>query len=197
MGAEAGYATGTVGRTLHVLVYQPLVPELFDDPPAGLDIGVVQGDVWVVHVHPEGDPFGHALPLADIPEHAFSAAAVELLNAVAFDLTLGGETQLPLHLQLHRQSMSVPAAFAKALETLHGLVAADDVLEHPCQHMMNAGHAVGSGRALIEHEAGASLPLPLRTAEDILVFPELQNTLLHLGKADSAGHRFEHARPQG
>ena len=152
MGAEAGDASGAVGGAPHVLAEQALVPEGFEYPPAGLDVIVIQGHVRVVHVHPVADAVGQGFPLLKVVEDALPALLVEFLDAVLFDVPLAGEAQALLHLQLHRQPVGVPAAFAQAAVPLHRPVAADDILEYPGQHVMDAGTTVGSRRPLEEHE---------------------------------------------
>ena len=195
MRAEGGAAARAVGRGLVAAVDQPLVPELLDDPPAGFDVLVIEGDVGVLHVHPEGDAVGHGLPLVDVLEDGLLAHLVEPLDAVRFDLQLAGDAQLPLYLQLHGQAVGVPAALAGDLEALHGLVARDDVFKDAGQHVVDAGHAVGRGRAFIKGELRRTLPLAHALAEGILLLPELEDVLLQLGEAHFASYWFEHGSP--
>ena len=48
--------------------------------------------------------------------------------------------------------MGVPTALARYPVALHGPVAADHVLEDASEDVVDAGTAVGRGRALIHHE---------------------------------------------
>ena len=140
-----------------------------------LDVAVVERGVRVVHVHPVGDALRQVLPRLDVAHHALAAARVEAVDAVRLDLLLAGQPQLLLHLQLHGQAVRVPPALADDVVAPHGLVAGDDVLEHPRQDVVDARRAVGRGRALVEHEQGLLLvhlpaPLVLRTTKDV-AFP--------------------------
>ena len=192
MRTQAGHAAWAVGRAPHPLVEEAPVPERLEDPPAGFDVIVFQRDIGVVHVHPEADAVGHFLPLADVAEDAFAAFRVELFDAVLFDVALAGETQFLLDAQLHGQAVGVPAALAEHLVALHGLVAAHYVLEDAGQHVMDAGAAVGRGRAIVEHEARRALALRSGAAEDVALLPVLQDPGVQFGEADTAGNRAEH-----
>ena len=198
VGAEAGDAAGAVGSAPHALVQQATVPQGFEYPPPRLDVVVFEGDIRVVHVHPEADPVGHFLPLADVAEDALAALLVELLDAVFLDVALAGEAQLLLYAELDWQAVGIPAALAEHLVALHRLVAAHHVLEDAGQDVVNAGAAVGSGRPVVEHEARRALPLRAGAAEHIAFLPVLQDTGVQFGKADSAGNGTEHLqRPPG
>ncbi len=130
MGAKGCDAARAMRRDLVPLVDQVPVPQLLDDPPAALDVAVIESDVGVVHVYPETDAFRQLFPLLYVAHDALAAEGVELVDSVFFNLLFGGDAQLLLYLDLHRQPVGVPAAFAKGPEALHGLVARDDVLEH-------------------------------------------------------------------
>jgi hypothetical protein len=62
---------------------------------------------------------------------AFSAALVELLYSTIFDLRFVGDAQLSLYLQFYGKAMGIPPRPARSIVTLHGLIAGDDILEHP------------------------------------------------------------------
>ena len=176
---EAGDAAGAVRRALHPLVDQALVPELLQEPPPRLDVAVVEGGVGVIHVHPVGDALRQVLPRLDVAHDALAAAGVEAVDAVGLDLLLAGQAQLLLHLQLHGQAVGVPPTLADDAVAAHGLVAGDDVFEDPCEDVVDAGGAVGRGRALVEHEQGLLLvhlpaPFGLRPPKDVALSPEAQ-----------------------
>ena len=192
VGAKAGLAAGAMGSAAQTLVEEAVIPQLLEDPPAGLDKVVVQGYVGVLHVHPEADAVGENLPFLDVAEDAFAAALVELLDAVFLDIPLGTEAKFLFDFQFHRKTVGVPAAFAKAAITLHGAVAANHVLEHAGQDVMDAGAAVGSGRPFVEHEKGCIGSLRFGTAKDVVVLPVLQNPGIKLRHADAAGHGSKH-----
>src|SRR3970282_728067 len=95
-----------------VQVDEALVPELLDDPPDGLDVVAVVGDVGVVHIDPEADALREGLPFLDVAEDALAAAAVELLDAELLDLRLALEAELALDFELDRKAVSIPAGLA-------------------------------------------------------------------------------------
>ena len=99
---------------------------------------------------------------------------------------LGGEAQLLLHLELDGEAVAVPAALARHLLAPHGLEARVQVLERPCPHVMEAGTAVGGGRALVEDPrlgVGSQLPHVL---DHVVLAPALQDALLERDEVE--GH---------
>ncbi len=62
-----------------------------------------------------------------------------------------GDAQRGFHLQLHGKAVGIPAGFAFHQVSLHGFVAAENILDGTGNHMVNAGHAVGRGGPFIEH----------------------------------------------
>ena len=179
---QRGAAARAVGHDLVALVEQPLVPHLLERPPDRLDVGVVEGEVGVAGVDPEADPLGQLVPLVDVLEHRLAALGVELGHAVALDVVLGGEAQLLLHLQLHRQPVAVPAGLAVDLTAAHGLEAREDVLEHAREHVVGARAAVGGGRSLVEDERLRALAAAHRLGEDVALAPALEHLLLERGE---------------
>ena len=133
----------------------------------------MQCDVRVVHVDPVADAGGHGLPLFYVTEHAVAAFLVECLDAVFFNLFFAFEAKRFLDLELHGQAVGVPAAFALDAEALHGSVTADDVFEDPGEGVVDAGAAVGRGRALVHHEKRCVGAFGLCAPEDVFVFPVL------------------------
>ena len=173
---------GAVRHDLVALVQQPLLPDLLQRPPDGLDVVVVEREVRLVGVDPEGDPLGQPRPLVDVLEHRLAALLVELGNPVALDVVLVVEAELALDLELDRQPVAVPAALAVHLVAAHRLEAGEDVLEHPAQDVVRVGRAVGGRRALVEDELRAALTAPDRLVEDVALAPALEDLLLELGE---------------
>ena len=103
------------------------------------------------------DAVGEGRPVLDVAVHRLAAAPVELGDAVRLDLVLGGEPELLLDLELDGQAVAVPAALAGHLAAAHGLEAGVEVLEHPGPDVVQAGPAVGGGRALVE-DPGLAVP---------------------------------------
>src|SRR3954469_11361080 len=110
-------------------------------------------------VQPERDPVGQALPFRLILENALPGAGIELLHTEAFNILLAAELELLLHLDLDREAVGVPPRDAGDRLTPHGVKAADEVLDRSRENVVDAGAAVGRGRALVEHERRSPGPL--------------------------------------
>ena len=131
----------------------------------------------MLHVNPKSDASGQLLPLLYVAEHALTALLVELLYAVLFDIALGLEAQLSLNLQLHRKAVGIPSALSQRSVALHGLVAADNVLEYPGQDVMDPWTTVGRWRTFVEHEQRFILSL-LALSEDVILLPKVNDLFL-------------------
>ena len=183
--AEAGLAAGAVGGAAVVLVDEAVVPELLEDPPAGLDVVVVVGDVGIVHVGPERDPLRQLLEVADVAVDALAALGVEAVDAVGLDLGLGAEAELLLDLDLDGEAVGVPAGLPRDAVAAHRLVAREEVLDDAGHDVVDAGAAVGGGGAFVEDEEVVLGALLDAAPEDLAVAPELEDAGLELGKADA------------
>jgi hypothetical protein len=69
-----------------------LVDDL-QEPPDVLDVGVAEGEVVVVPVHPLAQPLRGTRELLRRPDHDLAALLRERLEAVVLDLALGVEPQ--------------------------------------------------------------------------------------------------------
>ena len=170
---------GAVGRGIRLdgvaLVQEPLVVDILQQVPEGLDVAVVVGDVRVVHVHPVADALGHDLPFLRIFHHLLAAGGVVLAHGnLRADVGLG-DAELLLHTQFHREAVGIPTGTAVHLESSLGLVAADGILDGPRHHMMDAGHAVGGRRSLEEDEFRTALPDFQRLLEGVVREPSLED----------------------
>ena len=186
---QRGAAARAVGHDLVALREQPLVEDLLERPPDGLDVGVVEREVGVVGVDPVADPLRQAVPLVDVAQHRLAALGVELGHAVALDVLLGLEAELLLDLQLDRQPVAVPAALALDVVPLHRLVARKDVLEDAREHVMRARAAVGGGRPLVEDERRRPLAATHRLGEHVALAPARQHLLFEGGERLRGVHR--------
>ena len=93
------------------------------------------------------------------------------LDAVVLDLVLAREAELLLDLDLDRQAVAVPAALAGDVLAAHRVEAGIEVLEEPGPHVVDAGPAVGGGRALVEDPLGRALAAAQALAEHVVVAP--------------------------
>ncbi len=84
---------------------------------------------------------------------------VEGLNPVLLNFRFGGDAQLLLHLNLHRQPVGIPTGLAVDLISLHGLVPADTVLQSARQYMVDPRFAISRGGTFVKDEPGSTLAL--------------------------------------
>src|SRR5215217_1986565 len=149
----------------------------FQGPPDARYVRIVQRAVRVLHVHPEAEPLAHPLPVLHEAEHGLAAEAVELLDAVALDVRLAFEAELPLYPYLDRQAVAVPAALALHTKAPHGLVARDEVLESPREGVVEPRPPVGRRRSLVENVGPVRGPAPDGLVEGIGLLPEAHDPL--------------------
>ena len=182
MRGERGAATRAVRGDAMALVELVVLEESLQRPPDRLDVVVVKRYVGVVEVDPEADPLGQAVPLLHVGENRFAAERVELGDAVLLDLLGRGDAELLLDLELHRQSVTVPAGLPRHPEALHGPVARVDVLEDAGEHVVRAGASVCGRRALVEAPDIGVGALLQRALEDVVFLPALGDALFHVWK---------------
>ncbi len=161
---QARAGCGRIGLYGVSLVEQALLVELLQQPPQGLDVLVVVGDVGMVQVDEVAHLLGQLAPLLGEHHHVLAALAVVVLGRdvalrlLVVDVGLG-DAQLLLHAQLYGQSVGVPSGLAPDLVAAHGLIAVEGVLDAACQHVVDAGVSVGRGGTLEEHKLGTALAL--------------------------------------
>ena len=150
VGSEARSAARAIRKHLVTLVDHALLEELIQDPPDGFDVIVVQGDVRMIQVYQVAHAVAHLAPQALVGEDGFLALLVEFADAVFFDILLTGEAELLFHFDLYGQAVGVPSGFARYAVALHGLVAADGVLQRTGDHVVDARLAVCGRRSFVE-----------------------------------------------
>ncbi len=182
MAGEGGPAARAVGHHLELLVQQALVMDRLQRPPHRLDVVGIQRSVGVVEVDPEADPLGQPVPVLQVAEHRLPAAGVELRDPVALDVLLGLHPQLGLHGQLDRKAVAVPAALALDVVAAHGAIAGEDVLEHPAEHVVGGGGAVGGGRPFVEAPLRRAGAPPDRLGEHLALAPAREHGFLERRK---------------
>ena len=170
----------TVPLDLVAFVEQPLLVDLFDQPPDGFDVGVLERDVRMLEIHPVADPLRKLVPELLVAQDAPATGGVVLFDAERLHLRPSFQAQFLFDLNLHGQSVRIPARLPLHTEALHGLVAAEDVLDRPGQDVMDAGLAVGRGRPFVEGERRAVFPLRNTPRKDLARFPPTQDFVLNL-----------------
>ena len=123
VGGQWCAVLGTVRHNLVSLIQQPLFPELFEGPPDAFYKIVRHGHVGVVEIDPKTDTFGHFPPGLLILHDRLAAHLIERLYTVFFYLELAGKAKFLLNLNLHRESVAVPAGLPSDEVPLHGLIA--------------------------------------------------------------------------
>ncbi len=195
-GGERGAALRPPPADAVTAVEQALPVQLGERPPHALDVALVVGDVGGLGVDPEADLVGEPLPRLRVTEHGVDAPGDEGLDAVRLDLGLAVDVQLLLDLDLDGQPVRVPARLAGDVVAAHGLEAGEHVLDRAREHVAVVGHAVGGGRALVEHErapgraGGAGLGAQ-GLVEDAVLLPEGEDGRLVGGEVELAADRGE------
>ena len=105
-----------------------------------------------MHVHPVSHTVSEVFPLLGIFHHLLAACSIVVIDRNFGADILFCNTESFLHTKLHRETVSVPAGFAHHLEALHGLEAADDVLNGASHHMVNTRHTVSRWRTFEKHK---------------------------------------------
>ncbi len=186
---QRGADARIVGHDLVAAIDQVLVPDLSEQVPDRFDVAVVERVIGLVEIHPEAHALGHLLPVADVAHDRLAAAARELGDTdFLFDFLLVENAKLFLYLVLNGEPVRVPARFTRHVISAHRLVARKNVLEAACQHMMDAGLAVGRRRALVETELRPVARCFQRLRKNIVLGPERQHLLLEVRSVVAALH---------
>src|SRR5262245_10922670 len=121
----------------------------------------------------------------------------EGLDPVVFDLLLRVDAKLFADLDLHRQSVRVPAGLALAQVAAHRFVTRKEVLDRSREAVTGVRHAVGRGRTFVEDEAATILlPPPVnRLVKYSQLLPEPQDFLFLAGKVRARAYGLKH-RPK-
>src|SRR5207248_2098789 len=168
---QGGATAGAVRRDAEALVEKIVLPELTQQPPHRLDVGVVEGPVGVTSVDPYRRPLGERLEVGDVAPHRGPAALVEGGDPERLDLVLVRDPEVLLDFDLDGQAVAVPPALAGNIVATHRLVADEEVLEDARPDVVEAGAGVGGRRALVEHPARGAGPEARDLTEDVLGQP--------------------------
>src|SRR3569623_1176692 len=111
------------------LVQPAATVDLLEERPDVLDVGVAEGVVVVVPVHPLAEPDELLRLQLAVEGDPVAAAARELRETVVLDLALRAEPELLLDLDLDPEALGVEAVLVALVEAPHRLVALEHVLE--------------------------------------------------------------------
>src|SRR5256885_1749592 len=103
-------------------------------------------------VEPVRHPRAQSLPIAPIGEHTLATQAIELGDAERFDLLLAADAERLFDFDLDRKAVGVPAGLSRDEKSLHRAMPAEEILDRPREHMVNARLAVRRRRPFVEHE---------------------------------------------
>ena len=179
---QRGAAPRTVRDNLEALVQKPLLRDLLQRPPLGLDVVVIVGDVRILHIRPEPDGIGEILPHSLIFPDTFLALFDERLHAVLLDLLLAIETKLLLDAQLDRKAVGVPASLSRHIFALHHVIARNHILDDARQDMTDVRLAVRRRRSVIKCVVWRALAGLQALSEDVILLPELVHLMFAVHK---------------
>ena len=175
MRAEAGAVCRRIRLNGVALVEQPFVVNFLQEIPQGFNVAVVVGDVRVCHIYPISYALGHVHPLFGIFHHLRAAGGVVFFyRYFGADIRLG-DTQLLFHAQFYGQAVGIPTGTAFDLKAGLGLVSANGILDGAGHHMVNARHAVGTGRPFKKDKLRGTLTKLQGLFERLAPFPSFQH----------------------
>ena len=152
-------------------IQQIFVKHLLQCPPTGLDVIVVECDVWIVQVDPIGHAFCHLTPCAFVGPNTFSTCVVKGLHSELLDGLIAHQVKSLLHFDFNRKSVCIPSTFSFDKKTFHGLPSTYEILVCSCHNVMNTRFSVCSGWSFKENE-WCTCPIRINgLLERLLVLP--------------------------
>ena len=142
----------TIWQNFVTSIEKVLVEHLLQCPPAGFNIIVVQGDVWIVEIDPIGHTFSHFTPRTFIGPNAFSARIIKRLHTELFNRFIAHQIESLLHFDFNRKAVCIPSTFSFDKETFHRLPSTDKVLVGSSNDVMNTWFSIRSWRSFKENE---------------------------------------------
>ena len=141
----------------------------------------------MIQIHEVTHTLSELTPFSCELHHVFTTALVIFLYRDVFLALLVvniffGNAEFLLNAQFYWQSMCVPTSLTVHLETLHGLIAIECILDAACQHMVDARMSIRRRRSLIEHKLWTALTLINRLMEHIVLHPLLENPIVDFRK---------------
>ena len=137
---------------------QILVVHLFQGPPAGFDVIIVQSDIWIIEIHPERHTLSHLSPSLLIGPDTVAALLIEFRHPKGLNCLIAHQIQSLLNFDFNRQTMGIPATLAFDKVALHCLPPTYEIFVGSSNHVVNPGFAIGSGRTFKENEWLSVLP---------------------------------------
>ena len=181
-----------VREDVEALVDQTLVIESLEDPPDGLHVVLVHRAIALAEVDPATHPVDALLPLGGVAQDDRAALLVELVDAVVDDGLVAGDAQLLLDDALDGKAVAIPSEAALDAPAPHRLIAGDRILYRTGHEVSEMGKSRGERRPVIEHVFIVFRAHLDGLLEDIVLLPEPEHALFHLGKVCLAANRTKH-----
>ena len=156
--------------------------KLLQQPPQGFDVTIVIGDIRVLHIHPITHFVGKVFPLFGELHHVLAACGIIFGNGDSLTDIFFGNAERFFHTQFHRKPVCVPPGLTLHLETFHGFVAAENILNGASHYMVNTRHTVGRGRSFEKHERRTTFTFCHTLGENLVFVPFLQHFLIYFRK---------------
>ena len=167
-----------IGLDRVALIEEALLIDLAEEVPEGLDIAVVVGDVGVIHVHPVAHEAGELLPLLRVLHHLTATSSIVFVDADLLADIFLRDTEGLLDPELYGQTVGIPAGLTVDAESLHRLVAAEDILDRARHDVVNTRHPVSRGRPFVEDERGRAFAQGKRAGKEVFLLPLIQHLLI-------------------
>ena len=189
MRAQSCPRHGAVGLNGVSLVQHALLVQLRQQPPHRLHVLGVVGHVRCVHVHPVAHLTREVVPLRGVAHHRLAACVVVFLDRQLGADVFFGDAELLFHAQLHRESVGVPSRFPLHTVSFQRLEPAENVLDGPRHHVVNARLSVGRRGAFKKHIGLVRGPAVHALLEGVFAVPQLEPLLCEGGKVQGAAFR--------
>ncbi len=185
-----------LGRTVAFVEVPPLV-HVAQEAPDVLDVRIGEREVVRAPVHPLAEPDRAVRQLGRRPDHLLAATTSELGKAVLLDLALRVEPKLSLDADLDPEALTVEAVLIALVESLHRLVALEDVLQRSTPRGMHCERLVRGDRPIHEAEPRPALVLLTKPRECVLALPQLEELELERVVLRLVRQRCEDRRHEG
>ncbi len=166
------------------LIEQALLIELLQEPPQGLDVAVIVSDIRVVEIYPVAHLMGQFGPLLGVLHDLLTAGSIVVIDRDFLADVLLGDAEHLLHAELYRQTVGIPTGLALHLIALHGLEAAENILDRTSHYVVNTWHTVCRRWTLVKHERRMALTCGHRLLKDTVLIPTLQDLFVDLRKVE-------------
>ncbi len=194
MARKRGAAARAIWDDLKSLVQELLLKDFLQCPPLGLDVIVMIGDIWVLHIGPEADLVGEVLPHALILPDIFLTETDKRRYSVLFNLLLAIDADLLLDFELDRKAVGIPAGLTWHHRTLHRMESRNHVLEGTRLNVANVWFTICRRRPIVEYIGWVTFVLLDGSFEDVILSPELLDFAFALYKVHVCINFFKHQR---